>query len=1542
MKRKTLMLFLSLGLMILTLSGIVFGHFVYYKGNDFSGNTITIKNTSIINPASLEATFNEPGDSFEFIFGINNEDDTNYNVDFSLSSSTTVLNEQLMQMIYVYQNDVYCGLLNDFVGIGSTSLPQSSYVFKNSIKNEAIKIKLELHNGAYEFTENTLVLNVNADVKTLNTQTYSVVSTYEELRQAINATKQLNKTIILNGDITVSNDLSISNNATIDLNGYSLILNANINLNENLTDFIVSIIDSEKLYQISGTGTFIINASQAFLKCDYDISSFINVLSYNENTLIDTLNTYLTKEDYVISQNNIDILKSYKAYLGVNGFSFTTSNGSVTNGILDVSTVTSFQVVELSFQTTANSYKKAIKVYPNSDATTILNTILNTDLKHLYYYSSNQVQVTNDLFLPTALKQYNAVISWYSSNSDILTSDGKTSQTGQGSVSLRATIKINNQVLTYDFNLTVMKQDDKMRLQYLISKISPIVIEGLYESNGKTLPTANDYTNYTSGESLGIEDIQYQLNSAYYYLTFNTANNLLYLNQVTFQKYAVIQIQATFDSGNVEEGSINIEIRLSHSSELQTLVYDYVQNYLNSVDVLANILQTRDQVGILNENGDFLMVDSYMGIKLSYAISTATYGDIITLVEEDGLTKVCVDLTKLKLTTRRVPITVNIVIDNEIAVSKDLHFNVPGALTKDNLSITTTNQLNMLYNVKLQAMQQLATSATYDGSKSLSDITLTEVLNLKPYLLTYDAENTRLLRFERGENDDLVDYYDLSTFIHLISWAQQTTVSDIPSDVIKSIPQKFRWIQSDGAETLSDGEITVILEYSGRYSFFQNQFLKYINVGDNKLSSSDILSLTNLLVDANFSKLITWATSTTTNIVSDIIDTDLGSLVDYPNDSKATINNLEEEVINYYVYSQLNAYYDSFVETWQQVITRLDQTASKQTFVDPIFPMIISWMNTTNDVNLKDQIDAAFGAGTTDLLFADSGITSFASEYTKNFLGTKYNSTSQNEWNVLKYYGYTIMGVTDVGIFVNEDGTDRYTAGTATSGVSESSSSLGKTYVRLTSAYQTTLTNAINADSFYTNIATVLSWSQSTTNIATAYSSVLQIQLGTAIEDGFTITLDEKTSDGKITVSYMEYLVIANFINLQLPSKVNSSLKSTIADVYLTDLSLDLTFADNVISSQDNMSLLNSISGGVLEDFNTIMAAITADKDHNPETCTSGDCPTYIDGLKTISQDEYNYVINHFSNVSGFAEAFAQFVVLPDNDDRSLDTDEINNLQTYIKDILGYTDGSYFNFIVLNTFDTDDTRLFNDMIKYFINLNDLSLVGSENQKLIENSEYANEIFETVSDSIVNSIQQLSLNYIALTDVESIRNFINLEYLDLHGNTDLDNIYGLTILDNGKLRYLNISNTGINSLYLQPLLTRLYVNYTSINTTSQPIYIYSVEGIEYLFIMDSSITSDDVAAMNYLYMLKEITSISYKYMQLPTKIYTLEGGNVVSVDVEWDAISGYIRIENLANNLVRATRTNTGASHAVLSATVNYNTGSFTRYFEIDLTEITNV
>ena len=513
--------------------------------------------------------------------------------------------------------------------------------------------------------------------------------------------------------------------------------------------------------------------------------SKITASNYNKDKLIGILENNYSKNNVVYANEEYDLFGYYSVY----GLTASSSDVTISNGVIQPKTSNSNAVITVTVEGVTYEFK-----YIANDSN-VISDILDNHLKHLVQFesSTNGLQVQHDLFLPTAIKEYNATISWHSSNQKVLSNDGIILE-GQGNILLSATIKVHDIVFVQNYYIYIVQPDNLSKLQYLIAKVEQgftldnntpdnktddIIYDVILSSIGqyKYLPVAGNtslehhYSLWTGDVKLGITDIKYSLEATYQYLTLNQELNgdvvtdaSVGLNNITYSKAARVLITATFDNGEVLTSYIVITINLGESS-LADEVYEDVQIELNKVDVLQNILDTRAENGVLNESGDFKIPAKIDIIKLQYtSLNTNLYsiqtnyvkdeqGNYTTEVE--SYTVHFEDLKYLNLSDSNIQIQCQIVVDSideegnleETVINpKVLYFTVPGAITSNNfvsskivdgtlveekiLDFSNEKIETLFYSIKLQTLQQ-AGCEYYDKTNNIKLVDVTDPAVIK-------------------------------------------------------------------------------------------------------------------------------------------------------------------------------------------------------------------------------------------------------------------------------------------------------------------------------------------------------------------------------------------------------------------------------------------------------------------------------------------------------------------------------------------------------------------------------------------------------------------------------------------------------------------------------------------------------------------------------------------------------------------------------------------------------------------------------------------
>lgn len=923
MKKKTIYSILIASLLFIVSCVTVYAAFIMTHNYEADIEYHEIKNATLSSVTEdAKVSFTTPGDKINVTYSLKNSDQREYVYYYSFEWGTTSYNDSIyLDMIYVYQDGEYIGILKDYLYEGvnpKKNLPLNEYIFQNETIDTVFTF--ELHNEASTFESNGISISfkVMAHLSTTNVQEvlFADSTTFGNVMVDVNSSG--NQTIVLKSDVT-STISEITKDCTIDLCGNTLTLSNAVSIGEGVN---VKVIDSRSGGEVAGEG-FNLGHATSFVELEAPVSK-ITASNYNKDKLIEILENNYSSNNVVYANEEYDLFGYYSVY----GLTASSSDVTISNGVIQPKTSNSNTVITVTVEGVTYEFK-----YIANDSS-VISDILDNHLKHLVQFesSTNGLQVQHDLFLPTAIKEYNATISWHSSNTHILSNDGII-QEDQGNVLLTATIKVHDIVFIQEYYVYIVKPDNLSKLQYLISKVEQgvtlnddtddtsddIILDVILTNVGqqKYLPVAGEkslehhYTVWTDGLDLDILDIEYSLEGVYQYLTLNqtmtgdvVTDATVSLNQITYSKAARVLITATFDNGEVLTSYVTVTIHLGESS-LADQVYEDIQNKLSEVDVLQNILDTRKELGTLNECGDFNIPAKVDVVNVQYtSLNTDLYEiDVVYVKDEQGndtteIEKYRVhfkDLKYLGLTEKSIPIQCQIVVktvdeegneSNTEINPKILYFIVPAAITSENfvsskiinnqvedikiLDMTNANIKRLFYSIKLQTLQQ-ASCLYYDKS---NEVLLTDVSNpqdiydLGEYILINDIENVSKLMFEYGRTETILDYYDLDILSKIIEWATYaplagdevvtTTVENTPS-IVNHIDSNLFWISNDGEALLSDGEIAVILSYAEKYPGFKEIWEQVINTLDNNLTDDEVGEMLEALAqDKTYTSILKW------------------------------------------------------------------------------------------------------------------------------------------------------------------------------------------------------------------------------------------------------------------------------------------------------------------------------------------------------------------------------------------------------------------------------------------------------------------------------------------------------------------------------------------------------------------------------------------------------------------------------------------------------------------------------------------------------------
>lgn len=1562
-KSKILISCTSVVLLLLCSALVVYAAFTFGTNTNGSGNFVENPEGTITTTTET-LSLNEPGSTVDKLFNIKNSSTNAYAYTFALefaSSNTSGIEKSIL----VFQDQQFIGMLNEFIlKEGDLFLPvlTSKKIFLNQNEEGSTQFTFELHNSVIGNSASSFEMKFIAYANTISVKDYTIVSNFSQLKNSITAVnKGMNKTLILSANIALEAPLFIQNSCTIDFNGYDIDLSTYaITLDGNNHSYNVTIKDSKnKEHSRIYAQGWIVNSTKALLVVNDNLKQFalnnIKISLCDEEQLLSAIEkrnqniSFSTTQEY----HFLGGLECYMSLLKIDGVQLTSPSIS----ILVQHNYTSLYDFTISNQT--NSIMKTISYLIYGDST---EAEIDAALSHIYFYHANEQTINFDLFLPTSIKNLGANIQWWSSNENIMTSDGKTNEIDSGEVTLIATISYNDKVISRSFILNIVKETDDMRFQYLLAAIGTIELNSVYsvdnENSYAVLPTEQTYQNSPYNcKYLKIKNISYELEPTYYYLMSSTLNSgvpFVAVSQVTFQTFGQIKIHVEFESGTILSDYININIDLGDSEELIQMVVSYIQGTLNSTSVLQNILDTRSIAadGTFTSNGDFKLITEYQQFKLEYistdtsryTVSTSTAGEPVTI-------KILLENLPERDTQQKITVRISLIDDasgNTNIHEADLTFKLPGALHYSDILFANTN----IYNVVLHQVLENADVLGIENIKNLPSNLIAS------YMLLYDIEKTTSISLVYGNNTSVVDPVDLTLFRDIINWATGSVQKPLNSNYIDN---DLSWIESDGLSTISDAEELVILTYASRYPGFKalwNDIL-YTNYGqirDNLLSQNDLNSIIAAATDPIYSALISWATSSTRNetaqaVIGQSINTSMLTyeVLSLRSDGNATISNEEERVILRYMMDI--GKYDTFAPLWSTSITRNDTSISSKdevilnslflaesetdyNTIDPILVVIKDWVEyyqtgSTQTITLSSFFSSK-GYGTDLSAF---GLQSFT-EYNNSVSYTNWNiiSTttyydnflSKEECEVILAYA-NFCGYDTTNVFTSENISPAST--NYTEKLSQGGGTFGGTsYYRITtSAWSTIFQSVKNSKTptdpaYSTDYHSILTWMTGNSHVR-----ILDLGLTTKSNEEFNILI----SDGTSAITFEEYTALIQYLsdpNVNASTSYNQVAASTILNNVF-----NFSFTNNELTQTEKNSLL-SIFGNVASALEDILK--------NASSFGEAFQTENFDGLSTISYQEYLYLIslaNSFENSNEYISQLNKALWFrPDMENYLKDLSNVNNflsgnnstdLELIESAIQPVIDKNYFE---ITTSNLDHSLPF---IHFFSNLRSLTasggVTGNNVSHTLFSSQAADEFFNSVT-SYCKELVSLDLRWSGITTLDYISNLQNLLHLDLYGNQELTSLEALLDLRTSQLEFLDISSTNINLTLEKGIFEFLHLNSKSENK----IFIWDDNEMSVLY--KSTLTANQKLALEACFSLKYLSLITTQYTQLPSKIYL---ANNVSATIEWGySTSGIQFAENAtivfirdASGIIKRIQA-VSSGYILLTATITINGESYTRYF----------
>lgn len=727
----------------------------------------------------------------------------------------------LEKALYVYINGEYVGTLAELAAHKSKNLFSNNFILPasdNFIDEINDVITVELHNGAQQSWADgkICVVKFTMFAKTIDYGKNIFVNNEHELRLAIDDVNNSGaniKSVRLGKDIALTGDLNIYNGAVIDFIGGKIIAGAHnvvILPNRRGVTKTVKFISSRALYSdnVNASDAVILNAADMAVELGKNarsVGEIITVLRCDAIKAGEILSEYVAEKLY----NGISVGEKSEIIGGLGFYirdgivdvtasgegAYTYSEGSVQALPVDSSTVATIKIGNSNIEFIV--YPKYANDMPNIDA------VIDRELKHIAQISISDVyELTYDIFLPTYIPAYGLSITWSSNNPSILNNSGVCGDNAEGAVVLTAVIKYNRDIITKTYPITVYKQSNQMRFDYLIARIGEKKLSALYdpltEPDGSffVLPVvsnagdADDYRTMYDMNNIGLKTLNYQIDPNNTFLDAIGSNKVV-MREATFESYAEVTIRGVFknEPNKVYEGTIPIDVKLVDNSNLHTAIVEYLQSLLDDTDILGNILATRAAENMSNERGDFTLPGFYKGYDINFSLTDGTdnyepdptLSSVKSVENLDGhiVYNFGVNAEKFKNTVHSAEffVRIKIAVEDEYSLPESiaaLYVNMPPAIHN---APDDVQDSSIFYTMKLQMIEQMA------GEQGVPLVTasVSAVLSaaLAPnYILLYDIVKIKRLDLVYGDN-----IYNADSEAQILSgnnyWYYEITASSV-------------------------------------------------------------------------------------------------------------------------------------------------------------------------------------------------------------------------------------------------------------------------------------------------------------------------------------------------------------------------------------------------------------------------------------------------------------------------------------------------------------------------------------------------------------------------------------------------------------------------------------------------------------------------------------------------------------------------------------------------------------------------------------------
>ena len=846
---------------------VLFSSFVW-GGASANTGTLTSDIPIEMHMTSTDAslTFTEGGDRREYTLELNNTTESHLSYSYEIGYADS----PLASAVLVYYDGELLGTLASICSVGDgakTSALLGSGYAASGTTDSSHTLVFELHEAAPDsyYDGQSITVTLTALTANIDYASHMFVTSEEEFSRAVddvNSGMLTDPVIVLGNDITLTKSYELTSPVDIELNGKAL----NPGGNTLTLSFGGECVISCNAYYTASpalTGSIVLNNTALSLNihdamakdgsnATLPLAELVTLTAYDESAAAALVESKLKSSlETVYSDSEI-------APLGSLLFYFNDMAVTVSDGLTFSAPFISVPTAKVSFVTpiTIGSVTTECRVIGEDDEA--FESIIENELAHIP--QDGTTKITSDLFLPQAIEAKNATISWSSADESVISHGGIISDVVNDNqpVSLFATIRINEEVYVKEFSFRVSSQNNETKFSYLVAQLSPITLTNVYDpakDNSKsafhhlpivdserlgydyrqifTTPTDSPNFTWAAYKDIGLIKLEYHVTNTYNYIsigetvkddaTGTVPSTYAYLNTPVFYTYAQIQITGYYSAEEYYTDTVNVIISLGDNTDLENMVFRYVENVLNNEDILANILATRKTYGMANEKGDFTLPNGYMTYEITYSKpendeNANAISAITPTYSGDGDDKVLsghiisVDPAYFNSIDSQVGIKVSIRHKNsDIAhsTSRVLYFNTPAVIKPDAAGF---ENLSVFSSVKYQIYKQLpADERGPDNASGFAVNGGTLVNNTGAYILVRDAKHESItsLVFDIAApvSTDTVNS-KVYTFNRLLEWATADTAYAASTVWANGGPTT-----SDGKEYVTDAELAVIKSY---------------------------------------------------------------------------------------------------------------------------------------------------------------------------------------------------------------------------------------------------------------------------------------------------------------------------------------------------------------------------------------------------------------------------------------------------------------------------------------------------------------------------------------------------------------------------------------------------------------------------------------------------------------------------------------------------------------------------------------------------------